>query len=235
MVPDFRMLLPDAPDRLQTHSFWPGLLSFSLPVGIAFYALTLLLVKPAVLEILPNGPHVRLRDPQAGESSSSLWRWIWAALAILAGAVTHLIWDGFTHERAAGVRMFPVLDEFGPPIDGHSLQLYRWLQYFSSVLGLAVVLIALGLWLWHSRSPAPPPQRRLGPVERRCWLMVYLLTPLIAVGARAWIIRGHPLLLGSSLEALAVTGMRASALTLVLASLIIRARLAAGRYHARRH
>ena len=51
--------------------------------------------------------------------------WLHAAGALLLGALTHLIWDGFTHENAPGVRMFPVLDELRPEIAGHSVQLYR--------------------------------------------------------------------------------------------------------------
>ena len=35
--------------------------------------------------------------------------WLYAAVALLLGAVTHLIWDAFTHENARGVRMFPLL------------------------------------------------------------------------------------------------------------------------------
>jgi hypothetical protein len=230
MVPDFHVLLPNAPDRLQTHSYWPGLLSFSLPVGLTCYALTLWLIKPAILEVVPDGPYARLHEAEDSGVPHGPSRWILAALAILAGAVTHLIWDGFTHESAPGVRMFPVLDDFGPHINGHSLQLYRWLQYGSSVLGLSAVLICLGIWLWYATPPRRHIPRRLGAVERRCWLSFYVLIPLIAAGLELWKVQFSAralATLGNKLELIAVAGMRASVLTLLLLSLIMRARLMA--------
>ena len=143
--------------------------------------------------------------------------------------MTHLIWDGFTHERAAGVRMFPILADFGPAIDGHSLQLYRWLQYGSSVLGLGVVLIALGIWLRHATPPPMRPTRRLAALERGFWLRFYVLMPLIAMSPQFWNVHSLFQAPGAKLTLIAETGMRASALTLVLLSLTIRVRLAAKR------
>ena len=61
MVTDFGLLLPEKLARWQTHSI-PALLHFCLPVGLAAYVLMLLLIKPAVLQIVPDGPYLRLRD-----------------------------------------------------------------------------------------------------------------------------------------------------------------------------
>jgi hypothetical protein len=168
MVPDFGLLLPGSLARWQTHSV-QGLFTFCLPVGLAAYALTLWLIKPAVIEIVPNGPYARLQAADAAAASRHWRQWILVLLAILGGAITHLIWDAFTHENARGVRMFPVLDEYAPELDGHSLQLYHVLQYGSSVAGLLVVIAALWLWLRHAPAPAQPPPRPRRARERRCW------------------------------------------------------------------
>ena len=229
MVPDFHLLLPDAPDRLQTHSYWPGLLSFSLPTGLICLALTLLLIKPALLEVVPDGPYVRLQESQRQPVIAGPLRWLLVIAALLGGAVSHLVWDGFTHESAAGVRMFPVLDSYAPEVNGHSLQLYRWLQYGSSAGGLLLLLVGIAIWLWHARTPFERPQRTLSALERGGWLALYLLLPLLAIGLTFWWVHLSPHALpalGSKLELIGVAGMRASAFTLVAVSLLVRARVA---------
>lgn len=228
MLPDFGLLVPGFMARWQTHSF-PALFTFCLPVGLTVYWLTLLLLRPALLEVVPDGAYVRLRAAHPAASIRQLSAWLYAAAALLLGAVTHLIWDAFTHENARGVRMFPLLTDFGPEIDGHSLHLYRWLQYGSSVVGLAVVLAALILWLRHAPTPSQPPVRRIARGERLVWRGAYLLPPLLAMG---WVIRGvssgnfSPLVNGVALGQVAVMGMRGSAASLLLVSVLIRARLA---------
>jgi hypothetical protein len=149
-------------------------------------------------------------------------------LALLFGALTHLVWDGFTHENARGVRLFPQLLNYGPEMAGHSLRLYVLAQDGSSVVGLAVVLAALGLWLHHARSPRPPPVRRLGLPERALWIVLYLGLPaaaVVAFGLRP-LLAGHaPLLSNTSIGHVAVAAMRATALSLLLVSALLRVRL----------
>jgi hypothetical protein len=155
MVPDFGLLVPGFMARWQTHSL-SGLFTFCLPVGLTAYWLTLLLIRPAVIEVAPDGAYVRLRAADPPASIRQPRTWLYAAAALLLGAATHLIWDAFTHENARGVRMIPFLTDYGPEMAGHALHLYRWLQYGSSVLGLVVVGAALGLWVCHAAAPSTP-------------------------------------------------------------------------------
>ncbi len=224
MVPDFGMLSPESLHRWQTHSL-TALFTFCLPVGLVAYALTVLLIKPAMLEVLPDGASARLRSSPSmpiGLPLHSPRAWLIVAMVILLGAATHIIWDGFTHENARAVRMFPVLEAYGPEVEGHSLHLYRWLQYASSVLGLVAVAAAIGLWLRHARPPVVPLPGRLSARERWMWLAVYVLLPLIAVVASL----AHALSLpaqqfGSILGTVAIAGMRASIISLVGISLLL--------------
>jgi Domain of unknown function (DUF4184) len=229
MVPDFGLLVPGFMARWQTHSL-PGLFTFCLPVGLAAYWLTLLLIRPAMSEVLPDGAYLRLRAAHPAASITQLSAWLRAAAALLLGAITHLIWDAFTHENARGVRMFPLLTDFGPEMAGHPLHFYRWLQYGSSLLGLAVVGAALIVWLRHAPAPVEPPPRRIGRAERVAWLSAYLLPSWFAMAWLAW----HPwpggqlpLANGWALGAVATVGMRAAAASLLLVSVLIRTRLAA--------
>jgi hypothetical protein len=228
MVPDFGMLLPGLNYRWQTHSLM-ALWTFCLPMGLAAYALTLLLVKPAVLEVAPDGAYARL---QAAEQAHHSPAWdspkalLYAALVILLAAVTHLVWDEFTHENARAVRMFPMLGAYGPELDGHSLHIWRWLQYGSSVLGLIAVAAALWLWLRHASALRAPQPRRLQPRERQLWTALYISSPLVATGASWWHMRAGSLPVGAQLEVIAVAGMRTSILSLLCVSALVLLRLA---------
>ncbi|HEX4050617.1 MAG TPA: DUF4184 family protein [Steroidobacteraceae bacterium] len=229
MVPDFSMLLPGGLERWQTHSL-PGLLNFSLPMGLLIYLLTQVLIRPAIVEILPDAAYVRLTHSPPAPSLARLSSCLSLSAALLFGALTHLIWDGFTHENSRGVRLFPQLLNYGPNMAGHQLRLYVWMQYGSSVVGLAVVLAALAVWLRHAPTPASPPVRHLQLPERVLWILLYVTVPLAALVGHAvlTVLHAHvPLLSRSALEASGVAGMRGAAVSLLLISALVRARLAA--------
>jgi hypothetical protein len=128
------------------------------------------------------------------------------------------------------VRLLPQLRDYGPDMAGHALRVYQWLQYGSSVVGLAVVLAALALWLRHAPVPASQPVRLLGRRERGLWLAAYVALPIAAAGlfTLQLALRSPGALLSSwGLGTAAVISMRATALSLLLVSVLIRARLAA--------
>jgi hypothetical protein len=226
MVPDFALFVPNDMARWQTHSI-RGLFTFCLPVGLASYGLTQLLIRPAMQEVLPDRAYVRLLSDKALVSLWNLRHWGLIALAVLFGAATHLAWDDFTHEDARGTRMFPVLTDYGPELGGRPLHLYRWLQYASSGLGLLAVLLALLVWWLHTRAPHPPPTRRVSPWERVVWCSAYLLVPLGDVFVHA--IHQWPATLAALsgfLRLTAISGMRWSLVVLLLISALLRLRLA---------
>jgi hypothetical protein len=178
--------------------------------------------------VVPDGAYVRLRAASV-PSITRLASWLYAAAALLLGAATHLLWDTFTHENARGVRMFPLLTDYGPEMAGHPLHLYRWLQYGSSILGLALVAMALVLWLRHAPAPAKAPLRRIGAYERMLWLSAYVLPSLLIM---AWeFMRPGPggasaFSNGATLGLVLIRGLQAGAASLLLVSVAIRARLA---------
>jgi hypothetical protein len=180
MVPDFGWFTPWRPARFETHSAL-SLLTFSLPVGLITYWIFQRLIKTPLIELLPTGAYARWREHAAPADYTSLLQWFLAACGVLAGAVTHLVWDAFTHEGARGVRMIPALDEPLVEIGGHYLVGVRLLQDGSSLLGLVVViaLLAYGLRPGHGVESAAP--RRLGAGERRAWTGAYVLTATVLI------------------------------------------------------
>ncbi len=225
MVPDFGMFLPWRLIRWETHSAI-ALVSFCLPMGLASYWIFQRLVRTPMLELLPEPAYARACAAPAPDLGS-LRQWLYVTCGILLGAVSHLVWDGFTHEGARGVRMIPALDDPMIDVAGHHLLGFKLMQHASSLLGLAMVL-----W-WASRSLRVQGDqgfisRPLGKSERQIWLVACGL--LAAVVSVTWFItmraaehQAH----GASLAAtdVAVAGLRGLVTSLVVVSLALQVRL----------
>lgn len=132
-------------------------------------ALVLLLVwcavlRPAVRELSPawlaarlpgewdRGALGALRDTLSisavrEQGRAQRWRVAWGGMllllvSLLIGVVSHIVWDLFTHEGRWGVSAVPALEEQWGPLLG-----YKWLQYGSTVLGLAIIGVWALMWL----------------------------------------------------------------------------------------
>jgi hypothetical protein len=236
MVPDFGFLMPWRPPRFETHSA-PALLTFCLPVGLATFWLFHTVIKVAVVEVLPNSAYARWREAEMPVDLRSLTQWMLAACGIEVGAISHIIWDAFTHEGARGVRMIPALDD--PVVDfaGHHLMGTRLLQDVSSLIGLAVVL----LLVIYGLRPGPVDRsmiqrRRLGPLERSLWIVTYGIMALVLAGLFLVIRHPHFLAAGSLglvIANYAIAALRGFAAAVLVVSLGLTLRLRASRGDAR--
>lgn len=177
MVPDFGYLLPIHPLRPATHSA-VSLVTFSLPVGLLSYWIFQRWLKLPLFNLLPDQAYLRWRPFSAPAALNSARQWLLAAGGVLVGAVTHLVWDAFTHEGARGMRMMPELDDWRFELHGHHLIGARLLQDGSSILGLALVLVLLIYALRRGEMPTVGP-RALGAAQRRNWLLVYAIATLV--------------------------------------------------------
>jgi hypothetical protein len=199
MVPDFGLLLPWRLDRVETHSA-AALLTWSLPVGITTYWIFQYLIKRPVREVLPDGAYERSLPYGAVADIRSLEQWLLACGAVLVGAVTHLVWDGFTHEGARGVRMIPALDDFVVSFAGRHLTGPRFLQDFSSLVGLAIVILLLARSLRRAGA-TPVAPRALATAQRRFWGIAYAVTAVGFAAADILLVpSSEPYGLGTSLS-----------------------------------
>ncbi|WP_369238147.1 DUF4184 family protein [Streptomyces sp. R21] len=162
-----------------THSF-AGVFTLDVLVAWVLVGLWLVLREPLVA-LLPRARQGRpaglLRCGAAREHlrpSLAAWWYVSAAL----GALTHVVWDAFTHLDRWGMRVFPVL---GREVAGSPL--YWYLQYGGSAV--AAVVIAVFLVLALRRMPAEPqgPTRvpELSVSDR--WLAGAVIGGCAAVGA----------------------------------------------------
>jgi hypothetical protein len=215
MVPDFGLFLPWRLQRFETHSVW-GLFSFCLPVGVATYWVFQYFIKAPILEVLPEGAYARWRPFSSPARFGSIRQWILVAVGVLAGAVTHLVWDAFTHENARGVRMIPWLEE---PIDigAHHVAGARLLQDGSSLIGLFIVMALVAYGLRPGRDE-PVRGRSLRATERWAWILTYILSAAV-LGVVWWLREPAGHYLGQTANNIAVAGLRGLAMGLLCTSL----------------
>ena len=211
---------------MQTHSI-AALFTFCLPAGLITYWVFQRLIKTPILEVMPEGPYARWR-PFAAEADFRSWRqWLLAACGVFGGALTHLIWDAFTHDGGRGVRMFPVLDDSIIDIGSRHLPAIYVLQDLGSLVGLAAVLAMLCYGL--RRGPqAAVPNRLIPRRERFHWMLLYALAAVVFTAAfDLWVKFGQPPThsIVARASGTAVASLRGLAAALVSVSLALDLRL----------
>ncbi|MET8832252.1 DUF4184 family protein [Streptomyces sp. NPDC004610] len=123
-----------------THSL-PGVLTVDVAVAWALVGLWLVVREPLVALLPPDRQHrvaalLRCGAPRARVRFSTVWWWYVSAAL---GALTHVVWDAFTHLDRWGMRVFPVL---GEEIAGSPL--YWYLQYGGSAVAALVIAVFVG-------------------------------------------------------------------------------------------
>lgn len=131
----------------------PSLLLACVPATLAGVWLWRALIRPSLVPLLPPGMQPRSRPPVSAASAVLL-----AAAAALLGAVTHVLWDAWTHRTGWAVTWIPVLLEPASAL-GLSVPWYNVLQHASTLLGGTVLLIAIIRWIRRH----PPEARRFAP------------------------------------------------------------------------
>ncbi|MEU7469796.1 DUF4184 family protein [Streptomyces sp. NPDC044984] len=135
-----------------THAFW-GV--FTVDVLIAWTLVGLwLLVREPLVALLPRARQgrvaalLRCGAPRARTRPSLVARWYVSAVV---GALTHVVWDAFTHLDRWGTRMFPVL---GEEVAGSPL--YWYLQYGGSAVAAVVIALFVARALRRTDPLAEP-------------------------------------------------------------------------------
>lgn len=184
MAPDFGYFFSHEVSRLLTHS-WTGLFTFALPAGLLAWLFYVLVLEKATITLLPDQWHTRFASTDAITPSLIAC----ASLAIILGAVTHILWDAFTHRATFITNALPALMA---PTPGFAwLPIYHALQVLSSVAGLWILALwARSLHRLPARSLTRPYEISEPTRLRALWSMV--LASLV-VALLYWLpyARGH--------------------------------------------
>ncbi len=177
MAPDFGYFLSQETNRLVTHSF-TGLLTFALPWGIAAWFFYVAVLEKATITLLPDRWHTRFAHTERITPSLVLR----ACIAIVLGALTHIVWDAFTHRGTFATDAFPALLGATPGFPW--LPIYHLLHGLSSVVGI----VLLAIWARHlHRLPARSLIRPYPTSERaRTYAVMFIMLASVIAGLVEW-------------------------------------------------
>ncbi|MEV2238102.1 DUF4184 family protein [Micromonospora sp. NPDC049891] len=165
MAPDAPYYLPLPVKATLAHSLI-GVLSVDVVLGLGALILWHGLLARFLTAISPAWLRERLPVP----GFHSRWSVGYAAMLVVSlviGALTHVLWDSFTHDGMWGAVHIGWLSESHLGTPG-----YRWIQRMSTIVGAIVVVFWLLRW-WHRQSPVPeqrPPANRILVVA--AWLAI---------------------------------------------------------------
>jgi hypothetical protein len=167
-----------------THTLYGSFLR-DIPMGLAMILVVVLLRGPLTALMTERTRWVSLRE--AERFTARPVSWLLAIPALLIGAWTHIVWDGFTHP---GTWLSRRVDALSAPVNLFGMYtgvVSHVLQYASSVMGLAVIVY------WYSQVAAEAPPEVSNASDRPAvrWLLL-LLVGAAATGMGALsALRGH--------------------------------------------
>ncbi|MCX5196644.1 DUF4184 family protein [Streptomyces sp. NBC_00249] len=146
-----------------------------------------LLLREPLTALLPRGLRGRVYAFVRGED----WRGrarpalaLWFYLSAVAGSLTHVVWDSFTHHDRWGTDAVPELGRTA----AFGLPLYSLLQYGTSAMAAcALVWFAVSALRRLPATPAPPSVPVLRPAQ--VWGALALLGVCVAVGVTVRVVR----------------------------------------------
>lgn len=147
MAPDYPWFLTAGRGATMTHSA-VGVLTVDLVVGVLGVLLWRFVLLAPLRDLLP--PTLGLRLP--ARTGLTRPEWPWVVVGVVGGAVTHVVWDSFTHAGRWGVRWIGFLHSQAGPLPG-----YKWAQYGSGLLGGLLVAVALLLAARRTQPGAAGP------------------------------------------------------------------------------
>lgn len=150
MIPDVVLFAPALPVSYETTHSPAGLLTVDVLGGVLAWALWTRLLRAPLADAAPAW--VRDRLPRLASGRGAWWA---VPVAVVVGAVTHVVWDASTHPGRWGTRLVPWLAQTHAGLPGA-----KWAQYVSGVGGLLALAVLAVLAL---PGAAPRPTARWRP------------------------------------------------------------------------
>ena len=157
MAPDLEYFLRLSFTSRYGHTL-PGMFALSLPCGLAALWLFHAILKRPLLTLLPASHEQRLARYAGPFHFAPARRFARILVSLMAGIVSHVVIDAFTHEHGQVVDMIPMLGVPVGRIGGLVVPAYMALQAAATAV-LSLVLLGQ-YWRWFRREPpagdAPP-------------------------------------------------------------------------------
>lgn len=164
-----------------------------------------------VFHVVLRRPLVALAPPTVAARLPSAVRppVLWTVVSAVAGALTHVIWDSFTHGDGYFVRQFPSV--FHAQVTG-AWDVNRVVQYASTLVGC----LALAVWLYRWYRRAAPQQAS---VQLSPWMRYFVYgsaAALAAVGAVVEFARADHTFGGETVVRSVLTGLVSGGLVVLI-------------------
>ena len=173
LSPDFEYFFRLAPQGSFGHT-WLGVLVADLPVSLLVLWLYQCYLKAGLYAVAPGLFPFREVERKAGPIARGLMQWVIIVASVLLGAVTHIVWDAFTHRHLWPYNHIAFLRTH-IPVFHWRVDTCNFLQAASSVAGMLVLLVMWARWVEASRRPGMPTVRRLGVVLAAMALLIAVL------------------------------------------------------------
>ena len=163
MAPDIPLFFRTWPPYDLTHS-WIGVVTIDLVLAFALLLVWRLVLRPAVIPLTPHWFALRWPREWLADRGSGWWS-LWGGrrasggqrvvagvllvASMLLGAVTHVVWDAFTHTDRWGTHLIPFLDQRTGPF--FNADIAHWI---SSIIGLGIIAIWGLRWLRRQDAAA---------------------------------------------------------------------------------
>lgn len=172
MTPDAGYYLHNWQWAVWGHSF-AGSVTFDVVAGLAFLAIFYLSLRP-VAALLPHPHRQTVLSWKPAARFPGFRAILVAALSIVIGAWTHIVWDGFTHANGWCVRNFSPLTPTVFSIGSYHVSVWQILQHASTIFGLYV------LWSAYRIQTAKYPAAPGTAAERLAFIGVLALPAVFA-------------------------------------------------------
>jgi hypothetical protein len=192
VIPDFGYYI-DWWDLADVAHSLAGSVLICMPAGLVLLIALHVLREPLSF-VLPEPHRGVLRQQFAIPATRSISGIASAAVSVLLGAWTHIVWDSFTHTNGWAVVRWEFLRQPALRFAATEVPVYHLLQQLCSIGGVLMLVYAYRLWL--SRHA---PRRPALPLREERWRYVFLgLIVMTAVAialplaARSGAASGHP-------------------------------------------
>lgn len=175
-IPDITYFIALRPVPNIGHSI-TGIFIEGVPSAIVLLLISRYLLWQPVLALLPSTIAHRL-PPSHRYSFLPIHRLFNIVLSIALGALTHIVWDNFTHSYGWGVKRFSVLST-----EVAQLPIYKWLQYGGGIIGLILLLLWLGSVLSQQSPQDQPPKTLSHKGKSLAWAFIGTVLSLIVYSA----------------------------------------------------
>jgi hypothetical protein len=175
IAPDFGYYVGRLDVATFAHS-WGGVFLFCAPASATISLLVIRWRRELTAPLPPL--HRDAIDALPAPDAASLTGAAMLVLATLVGAMTHVVWDSFTHASGTAVNSISALRT---PIGAYGVRtvfLYNVLQHASTVIGLLAMAAAYMRWIRNIERTS----ERAGPA-RAVWLLSSLAVIAVLLGS----------------------------------------------------